>query len=83
MPTDREILNHNLRKKTFGQNFNTIPFRGWDIQFLKFDVKGFTILNNSFEFKILCIKSGRNNLSKDAAADGINIKWYKNANLYF
>jgi hypothetical protein len=42
MPTYREILNHNLSKETFGQNFDTIPFRRRIIQFFKFDVKGFT-----------------------------------------
>ncbi|TKC65656.1 hypothetical protein FBD94_03710 [Pedobacter hiemivivus] len=83
MPADRKVLNHDLGEKAFGRNFDTIPFRSRIIQFFKFDMKvslsSITPLNSKFS----SIKSGRNNLSKDAVADGISIKWYKNAKLYF
>lgn len=61
MPPDRKVLDHNLRKKTFGQNFNPIPFRWRSIDFFKFD----TPLNSKFS----SIKSGRNNLSNEAVAE--------------
>ena len=45
----------------------------------KVSLSSITPLNSKFS----SMKSGRNNLSNDAVADGINIKLYKNAKLYF